>query len=150
VTQDFFLWFTASGLGAITIERRLWPTSLGYLIALFAALARPDLVLLVMSASHAVLTVNAVVIWLPTRSASLLRFGPIFDTELWHAPKFFRVVRDEGQPVGHRGRSDHAIVSSNHDPSTIEVRADLGVSVRTGSVEIQHGPGGSEMPPRCK
>ena len=65
VTLNFFLWFTAAGLAAITIERRAWPTAVGYLSGLFLALIWPEYLLLFVSASHAVLTANAIAIWSP-------------------------------------------------------------------------------------
>lgn len=65
VAMNFALWSTASGLAAITIEPWMWPSSVGYALALFAAIARPDLILVIMGLSHLVLTTNMVLLWRP-------------------------------------------------------------------------------------
>lgn len=44
----------------ITVEPRMWPSAVVYLIALFLALRFTNVVFLILSASHFALTVNAV------------------------------------------------------------------------------------------
>lgn len=63
VCFSFFLWFTVITVACITVERRLWPSAVVYGTGLFGALLYPDVVLLIMSASHCAMTVNAVSVW---------------------------------------------------------------------------------------
>jgi serine/threonine-protein kinase len=65
MVMNFFLWFTAAGIAAITIEPRAWPTAVGYLAALFLSLIWPEYLLLFAGASQAVLTINVIAIWSP-------------------------------------------------------------------------------------
>jgi serine/threonine-protein kinase len=65
VALNFFLWFTVVSAASITIERRLWPSALGYAAGLFASLAYPNVLLLVMSACHGALTLNGITVWGP-------------------------------------------------------------------------------------
>jgi hypothetical protein len=63
VTFNFFMWFVVLSITSITVEPGLWPSAVVYLTALFLALRFRDVVFLIMSASHFVLTVNAVSVW---------------------------------------------------------------------------------------
>jgi len=65
VALNFFLWFAVVGVASITIERRLWPSALGYGLGLFACLVYPDVLLLIMSACHGILTLNGIAVWGP-------------------------------------------------------------------------------------
>jgi serine/threonine-protein kinase len=63
VAMSFFLWFTVLSVASVTLEAGLWPAAVTYGVGLFAALLHPDVVLLIMSASHCALTVNVVSVW---------------------------------------------------------------------------------------
>jgi hypothetical protein len=60
-----FVWFMTTGTVTITIDRRLGPSMLGYLIGFLAAAAWPRWMLHIMSAINFVFVVNAVVAWKP-------------------------------------------------------------------------------------
>ena len=72
---EYFLWFVMGSVSTIAVERRLWPTALAYLLAFLASSAavvsfddpihvmRFNLAL--MSPSHFVLLITALIIWKP-------------------------------------------------------------------------------------
>lgn len=60
---NFFLWFCVLSVASISIETRLWPAAVVYGIGLFISLLHPEIVLLIVSASHFALTVTAVSVW---------------------------------------------------------------------------------------
>jgi hypothetical protein len=72
--MEFLLWFSVLGLMSITMEQRLWPAAVGYMLGFLAvtwahgALTGPEYLrtgMYIMAATHACLTVNVAVIWKP-------------------------------------------------------------------------------------
>jgi serine/threonine protein kinase len=66
------LWFTINGMIAITIDRRLAPSTLGYLIAFIAAARYPGQAMFTMAAANFFFTANAAWVWKPAQ----LRWTP--------------------------------------------------------------------------
>jgi eukaryotic-like serine/threonine-protein kinase len=58
LTLNIFLWFSAAGFLAITVDIHLAPVALGYLAALVMAVLRPDLILFAIAGGNLVLFVN--------------------------------------------------------------------------------------------
>lgn len=58
-----FIFFVAGAVGAIVIERWLWPSGVVYCLAFLFGSVRPELSLHAMSASNLVLAANAYLIW---------------------------------------------------------------------------------------
>lgn len=73
LAHEFFLWFVIAVMLTIFLERRIWPTALGYMTAFFAIMwakshSGDDYYrhgMLIMSVAHAVLTLNVLVVWRP-------------------------------------------------------------------------------------
>ena len=65
--NQLFLWFCVTTMVAFTIEVRLIPSIVGYLVSFFVAAAWPELRFFAMAAGNIVLSVNVVWIWLPHR-----------------------------------------------------------------------------------
>ncbi|MEM9491238.1 MAG: hypothetical protein AAGC55_18970, partial [Myxococcota bacterium] len=63
-----FIWFFLALLVAVTFDRRLLPAALGYLLTFLAMSVDPDLGFYITAAPHGLLTVNAVLIWRPSRA----------------------------------------------------------------------------------
>ena len=63
-----FLWSVVTGMVAITLDSRLWPTSVAYLAGFFVAGAWRESAFPVMSVANFVFLVNAVLIWWPRRA----------------------------------------------------------------------------------
>jgi serine/threonine protein kinase len=60
-----FLWAATASFVAITLERRIAPAAIGFLVAFFAAAKWPRAIPLCMSLSNVVLTVNLLAVWRP-------------------------------------------------------------------------------------
>ena len=67
------LWFFCAAMVAVTLEWRIAPSALGYLLAFFVAAWQPHWVYVCMSLSNVVLTVNLLAVWRP--SDRVLREG---------------------------------------------------------------------------
>jgi serine/threonine-protein kinase len=59
----FFLWFVLAATFSITVERRLWVSAAGYLVAFAAAVHEPAWRYPLMSLANLVLTASLVVVW---------------------------------------------------------------------------------------
>ncbi len=62
-----FLWLVTAAVGAVIVDRRLWPMVVGYAGAFFAGAAWPDSRFLFMAACNFGLMLNAIVVWWPRR-----------------------------------------------------------------------------------
>ncbi len=75
-----FQWFVMTGMSAITLDWRLFPTALGFATAFVVSARWPEARHAAMAASNLVLTVNAVWIWRPANfrmtDAELAEFRP--------------------------------------------------------------------------
>jgi len=60
-----FLWAATASFVAITLERRITPAAIGFLLAFFAAAKWPRAIPLCMSLSNVVLTANLLAVWRP-------------------------------------------------------------------------------------
>jgi eukaryotic-like serine/threonine-protein kinase len=57
------LWALSCALVTVTVERRFWPTTLGYVIGFFIQAYEPRLRFIVNGITNGILLVNTVVIW---------------------------------------------------------------------------------------
>ena len=64
-TLMLFSWATVAAMLAITVDKRLWPSSVVFMVGFFVASARPEWVHYVMSVTNLALTLNAVYVWKP-------------------------------------------------------------------------------------
>jgi hypothetical protein len=69
-TTRLFLWFAVTGMATITLDSRLWPSSVFYLGGFIVGGLWRDAVFPTMSVANFAFLVNAVVIWWPRRPAS--------------------------------------------------------------------------------
>jgi eukaryotic-like serine/threonine-protein kinase len=60
-----FVCFFVAATVSVTIEKRLFPSAIGYLIGFVTLSLAPEYVFYVITAPHALLTLNAVIIWWP-------------------------------------------------------------------------------------
>ncbi|MCP4606594.1 MAG: serine/threonine protein kinase [Proteobacteria bacterium] len=60
-----FCWFCVSAMLTATVDRRMFPMALGFLIALFASATWPEVRYYALSASNFILAVNMFFIWAP-------------------------------------------------------------------------------------
>jgi len=60
-----FSWAIVAAMLAITVDKRLWPSSVVFMVGFFVASARPEWVHYVMSVTNLALTLNAVYVWKP-------------------------------------------------------------------------------------
>ena len=63
----FFLWGTGATFASLLIERRLWPTAVGHLIALPTATLAPEWVYVAIVLTNVVFMINIAIIWWPGR-----------------------------------------------------------------------------------
>jgi serine/threonine-protein kinase len=66
------LWFVLGGMIAISIDRRIAPSTLGYLVTFVVAARHPDHAMFAMAAGNLCFTVNAAWVWKPAQ----LRWTP--------------------------------------------------------------------------
>ena len=66
------LWFALGGMISITIDRRIAPSTLGYLVAFVVAARHPDHAMYTMAAANLFFTINAAWVWKPAQ----LRWTP--------------------------------------------------------------------------
>jgi serine/threonine-protein kinase len=64
-----FVWVVMSGMAALTLDRRLTPGFVGYLIAFVIAVQAPERRYLIMAAANLAFTITAVYHWWPKRKA---------------------------------------------------------------------------------
>lgn len=75
----YVLWFMATAMIAVVLDRRLWPAALGYLAGFIVASAWPDGIYRVTSLCNLVFAINGFVIWWPReakKAAADLGPGP--------------------------------------------------------------------------
>ncbi|HEX2677203.1 MAG TPA: serine/threonine-protein kinase, partial [Polyangiales bacterium] len=72
------LWFCVSAMLSVTVDRRMWPMTLGFLGALFVGASVPAWRFYAMAGSNLIMTVNMFSIWMPWQKL-LLRRAPHAD-----------------------------------------------------------------------
>ncbi len=63
----FFLWGTGATFATLLIERRLWPTAVGHLIALPTVTLAPEWVYVAIVLTNVAFMINIAIIWWPGR-----------------------------------------------------------------------------------
>jgi len=77
--MTMFMWSAVTGMAAVTIDRRLFPAALGYLLTFGVAVlfaVHTFHVLWAMSAGHLITTINVLAIWRPRTLGHSRRYGP--------------------------------------------------------------------------
>jgi eukaryotic-like serine/threonine-protein kinase len=82
-----FTWFFVAATVSVTIEKRLFPSAIGYLLAFATQSLAPEYVLYVVTTPHALLTLNMVLIWRPRARTPATEAGQETRSEDGKAPR---------------------------------------------------------------
>lgn len=64
----FLLWSTVAAMASLTLDKRLWPTSVSYLAGFFAASFYPEHRYYLMGATNFFLMANGIIVWKPPKN----------------------------------------------------------------------------------
>jgi serine/threonine-protein kinase len=70
IRLKLFIWFCMAGTASVMVERRFFPTTLGYLAGVGLSIHWPWARYFIITGCHVVLAINAAVIWWPRRTGS--------------------------------------------------------------------------------